>query len=152
MAEELIRAIYVSTATRDLRDDELISLLDVSRRNNAIWGITGVLAYHDRSFVQVLEGPTGLVEALLATIARDDRNVGMSIFDQSKVDGRTFGEWSMGWVRTSHLAQEGFDPAVLFLRDTPDTMVNALLDGFRRTALSGDTTNWPSALPHMKRD
>ena len=134
MTEELIRAIYVSTATRDLRDEELVSLLDVCRRNNATRGITGVLAYHDRSFVQVLEGPTNSVEALLATIDRDGRHAGMSIFDQSKVDGRTFGEWAMGWVRTSHLAQEGFDPAVLFLRDTPVNMVNALLYASRRTA------------------
>lgn len=133
MAEELIRAVYVSTATGDLREEELISLLDVSRRNNVARDITGVLAYRDRNFVQVLEGPKGLVEALLATIARDDRHVGMSILDQSKVDGRAFGEWAMGWVRTSHLAQEGFDPAVLFLRDAPVNMVNALLYAFRRT-------------------
>ncbi len=134
MAEELTRAIYVSIATRDLRDTELIALLDVSRRNNATRGATGALAYHDRSFIQVVEGPTGSVEVLLAVIDHDSRHVGMAIFDQSKIDERTFGEWSMGWVRTSDLAQEGFEPTVLFLCDTPNAMVNAPLDAFRRAS------------------
>jgi hypothetical protein len=73
---KLLRAVYVSTATRDLRDEELGALLDVSRRDNAARGITGALAYHDRVFIQVLEGPEAAVEALLATIARDPRTPG----------------------------------------------------------------------------
>ncbi len=133
MTEDLFRAIYVSTATRDLGDEELIPLLEVSRRNNAARGITGALGYHDRSFIQVLEGPQGPVEALLATIACDTRNTGLSIFDRSRIDERVFGEWSMGWVRASDLTRAGFDPGVLFVRDTPSAMVNALLDAFRRT-------------------
>ncbi len=67
MIEELFRAIYVSTATRDLRDEELVPLLEVSRRNNAAQDITGMLGYHDHSFIQVLEGPQGPIEALLGS-------------------------------------------------------------------------------------
>ena len=133
MTEELFRAIYVSTAARDLRDEELAPLLEVSRRNNTAWDITGVLGYHDHSFIQVLEGPKGRVEALLATIARDTRNTGVLILDQSRIDKRLFGEWSMGWLRASDLTRAGFDPGALFVRDTPSAMVNAMLDAFRRT-------------------
>ncbi len=132
MIEELFRAIYVSTATRDLRDEELVPLLEVSRRNNAAQDITGVLGYHDHSFIQVLEGPEGPVEALLGTIGCDTRNTGMSILDRSRIDRRVFGGWSMGWLRASDPTRAGFDPGVLFVRDTPSTMVNALLDAFRR--------------------
>ncbi len=133
MTEELFRVIYVSTAKRDLRDEELAHLLEVSRRNNAAWDITGALSYHDRSFIQVLEGPQGPVEALLATIGCDTRNTGMLILDRSRIDERVFGGWSMGWVGASDLARAGFDPGALFVRDTPSAMVNAMLDAFRRT-------------------
>ena len=133
MTEDLFRAIYVSTATRDLSDEELVPLLEVSRRNNPAWGITGVLGFHDQSFIQVLEGPKGSVEALLATIVRDARNTGVLILDRSTIDERVFGEWSMGWLRASDLTRAGFDPGGLFVRDTPSAMANAMLDAFRRT-------------------
>ena len=133
MTEELFRAIYVSTAKRDLRDEELAHLLEVSRRNNAAWDITGVLCYHDRGFIQVLEGPEGPVEALLATTGRDTWHTGVSVLDRSRTDARVFGGWSMGWVGASDLARAGFDPGALFVRDTPSAMVNAMLDAFRRT-------------------
>ena len=130
----LLRAVYVSTATRDLRDEELVALLDVSRRDNAArWDVTGALAYHDRVFIQVLEGPRASTEALLATIAGDPRHTGMMVVSRSRVDGRMFGGWAMGWVRAADLAREGFDPGVPFLRDTPDALVNAMLGAFRRT-------------------
>ena len=133
MTDELFRAIYVSTATHGLRDEELVPLLEASRRNNAAWDITGVLGYHDRSFIQVLEGPKGPVEALLTTIARDTRNTGMSILDRSRIGERLFGGWSMGWLTASDLTRAGFDPKALFVRDTPSAMVNAMFDAFRRT-------------------
>jgi hypothetical protein len=132
-AEELLRAIYVSTATHDLRDAELASILDVSRRNNAAQDITGALGYHDRSFIQVLEGPKGLVEALLAKIARDARNTGLFVVHRSRIDERVFGEWSMGWFLASDLTRAGFDAGVLRIIDTPSTMVNTMFDEFRRT-------------------
>ena len=131
--EKLLRAVYISTARHDLRDEELATLLEVSRRNNAARGVTGALAYHDRAFIQVLEGPEAAVEALLARIARDPRHTGMSVFDRSRTGQRVFGGWSMGWLRASDLARAGLDPNVLFLRDTPDAVVNALLEAFRLT-------------------
>lgn len=133
MDEGLFRAVYVSAATRDLRDGELAAILDVSRRNNAARGVTGALAYHDRAFVQVLEGPEAAVEALLATIARDPRHTGVTVCDRSRVDDRAFGGWSMGWLRASDLARAGFDPGTPFLRDTPDLLVNAMFEAFRLT-------------------
>ncbi len=133
-AGELYRAVYVSVAPRDLREDELVAILEVSRRDNAArWDVTGVLAYHDRGFVQVLEGPEVAVEALLARIARDPRHTGMSVLDRSRTGVRVFDGWSMGWLRASDLARAGLDPNVLFLRDTPDAVVNALLEAFRLT-------------------
>ena len=132
-AGELLRAAYVSAAPRDLREDELVAILEVSRRDNVTRGVTGVLCYHERGFVQVLEGPEAAVEALLVTIARDPRHTEVTVFDRARVDERTFGAWSMGWLRASDLSRAGLDPGVLFLRNTPDAVVNALLEAFRLT-------------------
>ena len=131
MTDGLFRAIYVSAASHDLTDGALAAILDVSRRNNAAQGVTGALAYHDRAFVQVLEGPEAAVEALLATIARDPRHTSVTVCDRARVDGRAFGAWSMGWVRPSDLARAGFDPGPPFLRDSPNEVVNAMFEAFR---------------------
>ena len=133
MNEGLFRAVYVSAASHDLTDGELAAILDVSRRNNAARGITGALAYHDRAFVQVLEGPEAAVEALLVTIARDPRHTGITVFDRARVDERAFDAWSMGWVRASDLERAGFDPGAPFLRDSPSEVVNAMFEAFRLT-------------------
>ena len=131
MNEKLLRAVYISSARHDLRDEELAAILDVSRRNNAARGITGALAYHDRAFVQVLEGPEAAVEALLVTIARDLRHTELTVCDRARVDERAFGTWSMGWVRPSDLARAGFDPGAPFLRDSPSEVANAMFEAFR---------------------
>jgi hypothetical protein len=131
MTDELFRAIYASTATYALRDEELVALLDVARRNNAAQDITGALGYHDQTFIQVLEGPEAAVEALLTTIAHDTRNTRMTVYDRARIDERAFGEWSMGWVPASDLTRAGFNPEVLFLRDNPSNLVNAMLEVFR---------------------
>jgi hypothetical protein len=60
----LFRAVYISSARHGLRDEGLVSLLDVSRRDDAARGITGVLAYHDHAFIQALEGPEPPVNAM----------------------------------------------------------------------------------------
>ena len=133
MNEGLFRAVYVSAASHDLNDGELAAILDVSRRNNAARGITGALAYHDRAFVQVLEGPEAAVEALLVTIARDPRHTRVTVCDRARVDERAFGAWSMGWLRASDLARAGFDPGAPFLRDSPSEVVNAMFEAFRLT-------------------
>jgi hypothetical protein len=131
MTDGLFRAIYVSAASHDLTDGALAAILDVSRRNNAARGVTGALAYHDRAFVQALEGSEAAVEALLATIARDPRHTGVTVCDRARVDERAFGAWSMGWVRSSDLARAGFDPGAPFLRDSPSEVVNAMFEAFR---------------------
>jgi hypothetical protein len=47
MPDELWRLVYVSEASHDLSDAELVDLLDVSRQLNLRDGITGALAYYD---------------------------------------------------------------------------------------------------------
>ena len=54
-------------------DRALTGILASARRNNARDGITGALICREDLFLQLLEGPRTVVEALYQRIRRDDR-------------------------------------------------------------------------------
>jgi hypothetical protein len=115
MTDELCRIIYTSGATHSYSDELLANILAVSRHNNPEHEITGVLAFHDGIFFQVLEGPELSVETLFKNIRHDGRNKGVVILDRSRIEQRVFAQWSMGWLRASDIKRTGFDVGVLRL-------------------------------------
>jgi hypothetical protein len=133
MKDELSRIIYNSSATiaySDL-DEVLADILAVARCNNPEHGITGMLAFHDGLFFQVIEGPKLSVDTLFKNIRHDGRNKDVIILDYSRVDQRVFAQWSMGWLRACDIKRPGFDAGVLRLGKTSSAMVNAMLGAFR---------------------
>jgi hypothetical protein len=52
----LHQIIYTSHSLVPMTGDELLELLDQSRRDNAAVGITGLLLHADGSFMQTIEG------------------------------------------------------------------------------------------------
>jgi len=116
--------VYVSQATRDFDDAELADLLAVSRRNNASTGITGLLMYESRFFMQALEGPRAAVEALLEKIKRDPRHTDVQIVCEDTIQHRNFGPWRMAFQRTCD-------------RDlAPGEGFSSLLENYRRGTLT----------------
>jgi hypothetical protein len=96
-ATELLQAAYVSSATRPWSQDELLAALTQFRARNLARGITGMLLHFDGNFLQVIEGPTAIVEALLAKIARDPRHHGYMELLRRPLRQREFDGWSMGF-------------------------------------------------------
>ena len=90
-----------------------------------------MLVYHDQAFIQVLEGPEDAVTATFARISRNPRHGGILVPDRSKISERTFGEWSMGWIKASDLTRIGFDRDLVALRLTQNTLIDAMLKAFR---------------------
>jgi hypothetical protein len=90
-------SVYVSTAAHPLTEEELLALLETSRRNNARDDITGLLLYKDGSFMQFLEGPRDAVCELLETIRHDVRHRNMIVLFQQEHPVREFPEWSMAF-------------------------------------------------------
>ncbi|MFQ1699748.1 BLUF domain-containing protein [Loktanella agnita] len=103
----MIRLIYCSTAIRDVTDQELVDILRTARRNNIRNGITGMLMYHERAFLQVLEGAEEDVTACYDRIYRDPRHRGLITLDKAPASSRTFTDWSMGHVDPSALRRFG---------------------------------------------
>ena len=93
----MIRLVYVSTATVPMSEAELLDLLEKSREKNKRAFITGILLYGGGNFFQVLEGDKEDVDALYETILQDDRHHSCIIIDESEIQSRTFGNWSMGF-------------------------------------------------------
>ncbi|MHA7872484.1 MAG: BLUF domain-containing protein [Hyphococcus sp.] len=133
--------VYTSAGSSvEVSDDELRAILDVSRRNNAANGVSGMLLYAEGCFLQVLEGEADKVDETFARVSRDTRHGSVLILHEGQIDARNFPEWSMGY----RMAQSGDLPPGLFTLK-PDTLAElereaigseilALLKSFYRTA------------------
>lgn len=93
----MIRLIYVSTATHEMNEEELLALLEQSRKKNADKGLSGMLLYAGGNFFQILEGEKETVEELYHVILKDERHRDCTLIDESEITERTFKEWSMGF-------------------------------------------------------
>jgi hypothetical protein len=109
--DQLVCAVYVSSAHKPLEDVELLELLRVARINNARRNITGMLLYRDGNFLQVLEGPASEVDDLIEKIKRDTRHHGVILMSRRGIEERQFAEWQMAFrnMSKSHMA-EGYSP------------------------------------------
>jgi len=117
--DQLVCAVYVSSACKLFDDAELIELLQVARQNNERSDITGMLLYRDGNFLQVLEGPASAVYSLIDKIKRDTRHHGVILMSRRGVEERQFADWQMAFRNMSktHVAEEGYSP---FLEPTFD--------------------------------
>jgi hypothetical protein len=76
----------------------LSDILNVSKRNNARDGITGVLMHHDGIFFQILEGDKRAVENCYERILNDRRHSSLSVIIDGAIDSITFPDWIMGYA------------------------------------------------------
>ena len=70
----LFSLLYSSAATYPMKDEDLVEILKQSRAHNQANDITGMLLYHNESFMQYLEGERDEVLALYDRIAVDNRH------------------------------------------------------------------------------
>ena len=87
--------VYRSTARHHLGEAGLRDILTVSRRNNGIEGVSGVLRNEDGQFVQALEGTPEAIAHLLRRIAVDPRHERFEIVVDRPIPERYFGDWTM---------------------------------------------------------
>jgi hypothetical protein len=121
---DIVQLIYVSTATRDLDDDEIRRVLDSSVTHNKEHEVTGMLLYSFGSFMQVLEGSQSAVEETMSRIYKDARHHGIIVMSKAQVHAREFGHWSMGfrgihaedvasWPGYAPFFEHGFNAALI---------------------------------------
>ncbi len=93
----MLSLIYVSTSVKLLNDEELLDILKVSRENNSSRDVTGLLLYKGGNFMQVLEGPDEVVEAVFETIKADPRHKDVIVLSREQISNRQFPAWEMAF-------------------------------------------------------
>lgn len=94
---EIFHLVYFSKAAEDLSYTDIREILEVSRRNNAQLGITGMLIFRDGLFLQILEGSEEAVRKVLAAIRDDDRNYSVRVLIEAGGQERLFADWAMAF-------------------------------------------------------
>lgn len=91
--------VYASSTGKELSDNDLMKILEQSRKNNKARNITGMLLYADDSFLQVIEGDDEEIDSLYAVIAKDIRHQKPTVYVEKSIDQREFSEWEMGFKK-----------------------------------------------------
>jgi hypothetical protein len=112
----LSQYLYISTAP-NLAREEVESILEASARNNPERGITGLLLYNGRNFLQLLEGEESALVALMVRIGNDPRHTGISMIERKAIMQRSCPGWAMKRVL---IAESVAERRELLERDLPD--------------------------------
>ena len=92
---------YTSEARGEVDADELERILRSAMMLNPLDGVTGLLIFNGRAFVQIVEGAPDAIDDLAARLKADVRHVNFQIRDERLVEARSFPDWSMNMVRVS---------------------------------------------------
>lgn len=93
----MYQLVYISTRKGDFSVADREQVLSVSRRNNVRDGITGMLLYKGRRFLQALEGEESVVRRAFERIRQDPRHIAVVELSAAEVPAREFGMWSMAF-------------------------------------------------------
>ncbi|GAB2692152.1 hypothetical protein GCM10027037_14390 [Mucilaginibacter koreensis] len=91
-----------------MNEDELISLLQISRSKNTQKGLTGMLLYSEGTFIQLLEGDESQLASTYRSIESDKRHYNIIKMLEGESSSRHFPEWTMGFKSANAEEMEEF--------------------------------------------
>jgi hypothetical protein len=101
----MLQIVYTSTANQEFLPADFERLLAGARTRNKAIGVTGMLVFHDGTFLQALEGEKRAVNEVFASIRGDARHRDVTVLHHgSGLEQRVFGDWSMGFADVSGTA------------------------------------------------
>ena len=113
---KLCRLIYFSSVSPHLEESDVEDILAESVKRNEQCGITGLLAYDQFNFMQVLEGEEEAVNKLYLSITGDPRHQDVRLIQYEQIEKRQFEDWAMALAK---------------LPEVPGKYINKLYGGFR---------------------
>lgn len=113
--EPAYQLLYISASNHDFTEEELSDLLAKARVNNEKLNVSGMLLYHEGSFIQALEGPQEHVEMLYKKIGKDKRHTETKVLYKGDTPQRDFDGWSMGFYRSKQTKSENLEGFHQFL-------------------------------------
>jgi hypothetical protein len=132
----LTRLIYVSTITDKFGSTSLEDILKIGRVNNTKKGITGMLCFKNKYFIQCLEGERNRVNQTYNKIRNDERHSNVVLIEYTQIEEREFKDWCMGYIPSSKMTDDiilQFSPSVEFTPyDMSATSANLLMLEFKK--------------------
>lgn len=133
------RIVYMSRAASSFSDLDIDDLAEQASLRNAATGITGLLVFDGRRFLQAIEGDETAVRELMHRIACDERHDMIEIMADGPAKRRKFGTWSMACRRVAdHWCTDDFLKQIKERVVTiPNVELQAAFIGFARLAYDG---------------
>jgi hypothetical protein len=101
----MLQIVYTSTANQEFSSVDIDRLLAGARPRNKAIGVTGMLVFHDGTFLQALEGEQRAVNEVFASVNGDARHRDITILHRGPgFERRAFGDWPMGFADFSGAA------------------------------------------------
>lgn len=100
---QLVNLVYMSFATHEFSEKDLLELLKKARSFNGSHDVSGILVYRDGIFLQYLEGTAANVELVYSRIQKDKRHESLSLIFQGDCTRRIFPDWDMHYVPSDSL-------------------------------------------------
>lgn len=97
----MIQISYVSQSKAPMSAEQLLGLLLQFRENNEKRGVTGMLLYGNRTFLQVIEGEDAVIDELFTRIQQDPRHANIQLLSRRPIETREYADWSMGFERVT---------------------------------------------------
>ncbi|MCS4279526.1 BLUF domain-containing protein [Stenotrophomonas rhizophila] len=134
---------YVSDAIEGIETSDIDQILRAAMGFNKVAGVTGVLMFDGRRFLQYFEGPEDGVDSVFQRVLNARIHQGLRELARDKVEVRHFARWTMAsaavepdaLARLIDLPWEGF-ALRLSVDGTSPTGFAALLDAW--TGVSGE--------------
>lgn len=82
------------------RQGDIENIVRVSRKENPILGITGILVANTKMYSQIIEGPSRAIKDLIGNISCDARHHDIRIISREMSNDRLFPNWSMEFILT----------------------------------------------------
>jgi hypothetical protein len=114
-APELQRIVYASAASHVYAEEQLERLLSKARESNRRSGITGMLVYHEQSFLQLIEGPGTALNSLFARLRSDQGHHRVVLLLRERVAARSFADAPMGFAQLTNAELQGIPEMADFL-------------------------------------
>ena len=89
---------YVSSANRDINQDEVAELLDQTEIRNNNMGVNGLLIYSSGNFFEVIEGEETKIKDLFENIKEDPRHRNIMMVFEKEIDKPLFDDKEANFI------------------------------------------------------
>jgi len=118
---------YVSTANRDLNQEEVAELLDLTEIRNNIEGVNGLLIYSSGNFFEVIEGEETKIKELFENINEDPRHRNIMMVFEKEIDKPLFDDKEANFIseNTKH-RQMKVENFLYYIKDLDESTQKAV--------------------------